>query len=154
MSKFVNIELPQMEKLKFQRWIKGLSEDTRKDCERLIYKTAYDIERKAKMFAPVNYGFLRTSISTHLDQNRMGAIIEAGGQSKRGMWVKYAPYVEFGTGTKVQVVDDPQGLKVYALQFKGAGKRKVNNRAQPYFFPAFRIATREMLIRLNQMGFK
>lgn len=150
MSKLI-VTLPEAERVKFKRWVDSLSEKNKRECQTLIRKAAYDIERKAKMFAPVNYGFLRSSITNYMDRNRMGVTIEAGGQSKRGMWVRYAPYVEFGTGTKVQV---PEDLKAYAIQFKGAGKRKINNRAQPYFFPAVRIATMEMLARLNQMGFK
>ncbi len=153
MSKLV-ITLPEMERLKFKRWLESQSEKTRRECQTLIHRTAFDIKRRAKMFAPVNDGFLKSSINTPINGNRMGATIEAGGQSKKGMWVKYAPYVEFGTGTGVIVPDDPQGLKLYAFQFKGAGKRKVNNRAQPYFFPAVRISINEMIVRLNQMGFK
>lgn len=47
---------------------------------------------------------------------------------------KYAAYVEFGTG---DLVDIPQGWEQYAAKFKGAGIRKVNNRARPYLIKAF-----------------
>ena len=46
----------------------------------------------------------------------------------------YAPYVEFGTGGKVNV---PTGLELYAIQFKGKGVREVNLPARPYLFPAY-----------------
>jgi len=47
---------------------------------------------------------------------------------------EYAPYVEFGTGGLVSV---PPGLEDIAIQFKGAGIRKVNLPARPFFFRAF-----------------
>lgn len=45
--------------------------------------------------------------------------------------IEYAPYIEFGTGGLVSI---PNGLEDIALQFKGAGIRHVNMRAQPFFF--------------------
>lgn len=48
--------------------------------------------------------------------------------------VEYSPYVEFGTGT---LVDVPPGLEEIAIQFKGMGIRKVNLPARPFFFRAF-----------------
>lgn len=127
-----------------------MKEENKRQCQYLIYKTSQDIVRRAKMFAPVNFGFLRSSIGRNLTANKLGAEIAAGGMGK-GVNVKYAPYPEFGTGTKVVV---PSDLKDYAIQFKGKGIRKVNQRAQPYFFPAVRISINEMTARLRQMGFK
>jgi hypothetical protein len=48
--------------------------------------------------------------------------------------VKYAPFVEFGTGSLVEV---PAEQQEYALQFKGKTGRVRNYRARPYLFPAF-----------------
>jgi phage gpG-like protein len=50
-----------------------------------------------------------------------------------GAYVHYAPYVEFGTGGKVNV---PAGLEQYAMQFKGKGIKQINLSARPYLFPA------------------
>lgn len=50
-----------------------------------------------------------------------------------GVFAKYAPYLEFGTGTKVDV---PAGLENYAIQFKGKGIKQINITAKPFFFPA------------------
>ena len=44
--------------------------------------------------------------------------------------IKYSPYREWGTGTKVSV---PAGLTNYALQFKGA-KKTLGSRPTPFFF--------------------
>lgn len=145
-----NISLPQSEIIKFKHWTESQSKENQDRCRMLIYKTATDIVRRAKMFSPVDMGFLRASIGMGYVHGKMGAEIWAGGQGK-GVNVRYAPYVEFGTGTKVVV---PTDLKDYAIQFKGKGKRKINQRAQPYFFPAYRISVNEMWERFEQMGFK
>ena len=48
----------------------------------------------------------------------------------------YAPYVEFGTGELVKV---PQGLEEYAMRFKGRGIKKINLKARPFMYPAYRL---------------
>ena len=71
----------------------------------------------------------------------------------------YAPYQEFGTGKKVftqygSSYPPDKDVREYASQFRGEGKRKVNMAAQPYLFPAINLAKKEMIARLNQIGFK
>lgn len=140
--------IPPSEIERFKAFTRGVSEQNRQECDQLIKQTAMTTQRRAMMFAPVNYGFLRRSVGYKID-GMMSALIWAGGAGS-GINVKYAPYVEFGTGTRVSV---PGDVKDYAIQFKGAGLRKVNNRAQPYFFPALRLSTKEMFAKLRQMGF-
>ena len=140
--------IPPSEIERFKAFTRGVSEQNRQECDQLIKQTAMTTQRRAMMFAPVNYGFLRRSVGYKID-GAMSALIWAGGAGS-GINVKYAPYVEFGTGTRVNV---PGGVKEYAIQYKGAGLRKVNNRAQPYFFPALRLSTKEMFAKLKQMGF-
>lgn len=140
--------IPPSEIERFKAFTRGVSEQNRQECDQLIKHTAMTTQRRAMMFAPVNYGFLRRSVGYKID-GMMSALIWAGGAGS-GINVKYAPYVEFGTGTRVSV---PGDVKDYAIQFKGAGLRKVNNRAQPYFFPALRLSTKEMFAKLRQMGF-
>lgn len=60
----------------------------------------------------------------------------------------YSAYVEFGTGT---LVDVPAGLEDYAKQFKGQGIRQVNLPARPFFIPAFRDNTKKILERLKKI---
>lgn len=142
--------LPESEMLKFKRWTSTLSAQNTKDCQRIVFATCTNIVRRAMRLAPVNFGFLRASVGTNATGSGMAAEVWAGGSGK-GVNVKYAPYVEFGTGNKVYV---PKELTDYAIQFKGRGIRKVNNRHQPYFFPSVKISTKEMFTRLHQMGFK
>lgn len=149
MSK-VYLTLPQSELLKFQQWTKTLTTENQNKCERLVRSTCFNIVRRAMRFSPVNFGFLKSSIGTDANSKRMSGAIWAGGIGK-GVNVRYAPYVEFGTGSGVSV---PPELQEYALQFKGRGLRKVNRRAQPYFFPSVNLGMKEMLMELNKMGFK
>jgi len=144
------IILSNSEIRKFNEWTKTITRENKNECGNLLVRHSMNIARRAMMFAPVNYGFLRASIGRSYERGSLQATISAGGQG-RGVNVNYAPYVEFGTGNRVVVPDD---VKDYAIQFKGAGIRKVNNRAQPYFFPAVRLGFKEMMIELNKMGFK
>ena len=67
---------------------KASYEATRK-AQKVVAKTAHDIEADAKSLAPVDTGMLRNSIST---------TIGAGGLSAEiGPTVHYAPYLEYGT---------------------------------------------------------
>lgn len=60
-----------------------------------IRKTAADIERDSKVFAPVDTGALRESISTTITGDaRFGAIA-----AEVGPTVDYAVHLEFGTAT-------------------------------------------------------
>lgn len=61
---------------------------TRK-AQQAIRKTALDIESKAKQFAPVDTGALRSSIGSTITGGGMSAVI--------GPTVAYAPYQEWGT---------------------------------------------------------
>lgn len=47
--------------------------------------------------------------------------------------MRYAPYIEFGTGTTVDV---PEELSEYAMQFKGNGVKQINIPARPFLWPA------------------
>lgn len=51
-----------------------------------------------------------------------------------GSRLKYAPYVEFGTGGEVSV---PAGYKDFAYQFIGKNIKKINLKPRPYLIPAF-----------------
>ena len=48
--------------------------------------------------------------------------------------VKYAPYVEFGTGRLTSI---PSALQALASKFKGKGIKEVNLPARPFMYPAF-----------------
>lgn len=91
--------------------------------------TALEINNKQKQRAPVDFGTLRSSLKAEVDKPLDKSLVSTGPGSS------YAPYQEFGTGGLVSI---PPELTDEAAQFKGRGVRKVNMRAQPFFFgPAF-----------------
>jgi HK97 gp10 family phage protein len=98
-----------------------------------------DIARIAKRTAPNNYGTLRQSIKSEKKGKTVEIIAGA----------KYAPYVEFGTGSFVNFDDMIQlGIPVsYAAQFKGSKPGYM--KPQPFFFSSARIGLKKLLIRLN-----
>ncbi|RCK68270.1 HK97 gp10 family phage protein [Desertihabitans brevis] len=57
--------------------------------QKVVAKTALDIEADAKRLAPVDTGALRNSIGHDLTEDKLGAEV--------GPTVDYAEYVEFGT---------------------------------------------------------
>lgn len=92
--------------------------------------TAMDINAQQMARVPVDKGFLKSSLKFNKNAVLNYEIVSAGAGSS------YAPYIEFGTGG---MVDIPKGLADEASQYKGRGVRKVNMRAQPFFFaPAFK----------------
>ncbi len=58
----------------------------------------------------------------------------------------YAPYVEFGTGT---MVDIKPGWEKMAGQFKGKKIKQVNLPARPFMFPAYLKGKSEYKIKLQ-----
>ena len=79
--------------------------------------SAETIEKTAKRLAPANFGKLRQSIKHNIGEPLMKSVYSE---------LKYAPYVEFGTGKKVFQIKgggqvDPKYQR-FASQFKGKGK--------------------------------
>jgi len=102
-------------------------------------KSVMEINAKQIQYTPVDTGRLRggntVDISKPLDK-------------KLANEVEYGPYIEFGTGGLVTV---PQGLEEIAMLAKGSGVRKVNMRAQPFFFRAFFEEVPKMLMRIKKI---
>jgi len=93
-----------------------------------INETAINIERKAKEnLASLPFkdsaGGLAQSAYVLYDPDGYGTSV--------GFNAFYAPFVEYGTGTEVDV---PQGFEAYAMQFKRGDS--VNIPVMPYFHPA------------------
>ena len=93
-----------------------------------VNASALAIQSKARRDVVVDNGILRNSIQLK-EINRGDKIMYTVGSRLR-----YAPYVEFGTGGTVNV---PAGYEDFAMQFKGKGIRKINLRPRPYLIPAF-----------------
>ena len=105
-----------------------LSPKIAKEVAMEVNASALAIQSKAKRDVKVDNSTLRSSIQ--LKEVNVGTkIVYTVGSA-----LKYAPYVEFGTGGEVNV---PAGYETFAIQFKGKGIRKINLRARPYLIPAF-----------------
>jgi HK97 gp10 family phage protein len=88
-----------------------LSDKIKTEVALEMNSSALNIQSNAKRNAPVNMGTLRNSIA-------LTEQIEAGKLTYTvGSKLNYAPYIEFGTGGKV----DTQGYDSFAMQFKSKG---------------------------------
>ena len=87
--------------------------------------TANEIEAEAKRLAPVDKGDLQQNIIAQA-LNPLAWRITS--------FMRYSAYMEFGTGGLVRV---PPELKEIAIQYKGAGIKKIDLKPQPFMHPAF-----------------
>jgi phage gpG-like protein len=97
-------------------------------------------QRLAKERVPRDTGDLMKSIKAQREGDQ--AVVEAG--------MKYAPYVEFGTGREVDLSELKElGIpESYAEKFRG--KKKVDLPARPYLYNSAREALRDMLSNMNR----
>jgi hypothetical protein len=148
MSKqMVTVTMPTSEMAKFDRWIDSQKQETKEQCQVIIEGTIRHIENKAKGDAPVNHGYLRSSIHSQIFQGGLGGSVYTAR--------KYGPYKEWGTGKRVNV---PTFVKemfgVDSMEWKGAGIREVNLKPHPYLFENARVGYNEMINKLKAQGFK
>lgn len=122
----------------FSDRIKNLTGTMLTDVLNEIKASVENMDGNAKALAPVDLGALKQSVY-------WGQIADGG---EVGTDLEYAPYVEFGTG---DLVDVPAGLEDYAMQFKGAGVRKVNLPARPFLYPAYQAEKPELLKRILEV---
>jgi hypothetical protein len=128
-----------------------------KQASEIIYETAVEIEKKAQNRVPVDTDALRTSIrASKLSSG--SSIIKAGlsnSSNSKGHLINYAPYVEFGTGTKPNFaykILDNSDLTVYAGTFKGMGRRKSQKAAKPYLFNSTDELLGKMVERIKNIS--
>lgn len=119
----------------FKKRIKDISDMVEGEIE----ASAFDIRSQAVTTVPVDTGILKGSIKVVPGEHRFHKIIEAGAH--------YAPYIEFGTGTLVNV---PSGLEDYAIQFKGKGVKQVNLPARPFLIPAWEQERLKLVERIKK----
>jgi hypothetical protein len=105
-----------------------LAPEIAKEVAMEVNASALAIQSKARRDVVVDNSTLRSSIQ--LKEINTGDKI----MYTVGSRLRYAPYVEFGTGGTVNV---PAGYEDFAIQFKGKGIRKINLRPRPYLIPAF-----------------
>jgi HK97 gp10 family phage protein len=111
----------------FYKYLKNLEGDVADYVRAEIEDSMLAIESGAASNVAVDTGALKNSIQSmpiKVSKNQVTGGVEVG--------ANYAPYVEFGTGTKVKV---PSELSNFAAQYKGAGVKEVNLPARPFFYP-------------------
>jgi hypothetical protein len=107
-----------------------LAKQNESEAKKAIAETAINIERKAKEnLAATEFkesvGGIAQSGYILYTPDKLGADV--------GFNKHYAPYIEYGTGSNVDV---PKGFEDYAIQFKGDDLRQVNIKPMPYFHSA------------------
>ncbi len=104
----------------------------------LLEEAAQNIETEATAAAPVDLGILKSSINKEIEG--LNAII--------GSTVKYSPFIEFGTGGRVNI---PDGLETYAAGFKGANQDTIGITPHPFLMPAARKHVTIMVQELQKL---
>ena len=116
---------------------------SRQDFSNELGKTAFEIVGTAKRSAPADTGNLRNEIGLQKSGNNTIEVFSKA---------PYSPYVEFGTGRRVDLGDMLElGIPAeYAAQFKGKGVKEVNLPARPYFYSSARKGLQNLLLRLDR----
>jgi HK97 gp10 family phage protein len=120
------------------------------DESKLIIDAAViEIAAKAKQVVPVKTNALKNSIRHSKYQPGKGASVSAGNTN-----VRYAPYVEFGTGTRFQIPVyqnvNMADLEAYALTFKKS-KKVIGVPYRPYMFSAYSEVFTSMIKKLKSV---
>ena len=120
------------------------------DESKLIIDAAViEIAAKAKQVVPVKTNALKNSIRHSKYQPGKGASVSAGNVN-----VRYAPYVEFGTGTRFQIPVyqnvNMADLEAYALTFKKS-KKVIGVPHRPYMFSSYSEVFTSMLKKLKSV---
>jgi len=115
----------------------------------IIDAAVIEIAGRAKQEVPVKTGALRGSIRHAKYQPGAGASVSAGNTN-----IRYAPYVEFGTGTRFQIPVYPNvnmsDLEGYALTFKKS-KKVIGVPYRPYMFSAYSEVFTSMIKKLKSV---
>jgi HK97 gp10 family phage protein len=119
--------------------IQKLDEKVAKEVSNEINASSLKIQSDAKKLVPVDMGYLRNSIVLDGELGGLTYSVEAR--------MRYAAYVEFGTGGKVSI---PSGYEEYAALFKGT-RKVVGMRSQPYLIPSFEMEKPKLIKRINEM---
>lgn len=127
---------------KLQNKIKELKKLDRQGLSNELGQFALASLAQMKRDVPVKTTSLQKSITVTAQNKEV--ILEAG--------MKYAPYVEFGTGTKVKLSHLTElGIpETYAMQFKGKGIKEVNLPPRPFFFTTIRRQLKLLLNRIDK----
>lgn len=119
--------------------LRSLGDEGEARFKQVTKEAANNIATDAKQLAPYNFGKLRQGITSY---------DSSGGKEIQFTIVareRYSPYLEFGTGGKVDLsyLTEAGFPASEALQFKGAGIKQVNILPQPFLYPAYIIGKQQ-----------
>ena len=138
----INAKIDKNDLAKLARKMEALKKISRQEMSNELGKAAFEIVSLSKKAAPAPTGNLRNLIG-----------LQKSGPNTIEVFSKapYSPYVEFGTGGKVDLGDMLElGIpSEYAAQFKGKGIKEVNLPARPYFYSSARKGLQNLLKRLD-----
>jgi phage gpG-like protein len=123
----LSIEFNKQSLNAFYKYLKDLEGQVSDYVRAEVEDSILSIESESAGNVVVNTGALKNSIQStpiKVTKNQITGGVEVG--------AAYAPYVEFGTGTRVKV---PSELSDFAAQYKGDGIKEVNLPARPFFYP-------------------
>ncbi len=123
MGKGFELNLSGVESL--NKRLNNLSDELKKGVKQEIEASGQNIDTGARQRVPVDIGG-GGGIKGAINHNPIENGVEIVAQKD------YAAYVEFGTGTEVEV---PAGLESYAMEFFVSGKGHLP--AHPFMFPAY-----------------
>jgi hypothetical protein len=105
-------------------------------------------EAAAKRDVPVDTSALQKSIRTESENNGLTWVVKAGGINN----VDYAPYIEFGTGSKVDhSFLEEYGLSSYAMQFTGEQDPLVALPSRSYLYKNARLEFEKTLANIQKL---
>lgn len=123
----LSIEFNKQSLNAFYKYLRDLEDKVADYVRAEVEDSILAIESESASNVPVDTGALKNSIQSipiKVSKNEITGGVEVG--------ASYAPYIEFGTGTKVKV---PSELSNFARQYKGKGIKEVNLPARPFFYP-------------------
>lgn len=105
-------------------------------------------EADAQRDVPVDTGALKSTIRTASENNGLTWIVKAGGINR----VNYAPYIEFGTGARVnESFLQEYGLVQYANKFRGNQAPFFPLPARSYLYRNARIEFEKALANIKKL---
>ena len=138
----LRFSLNQQQFNRVMRNVDGLAPNMKKKAEFLINASALKIESDAKHRVPTDTGRLRSSIKTE----------KFGGVGRRVYTnVEYAPYVEFGTKSRVETTISGVDYSDVAIQFKKSSGGGGGVSPRPYLFPAFEAEKPKLVKNLKRL---
>jgi len=139
-----NVKINPSDLAMLKKKIKQLEDLSRQELSNELGATALEIVDRAKGLANI-----------HKDTGQLLGSINSERLNDKNVRVyankNYAPYVEFGTGRKVNLkwLDMAGFDPSLAEKFRGKGIRQVNLPARPFFFPAVRMGFIKLRKRLE-----